>query len=60
MKEFRNYDILVDITSLAGHRKSIVEQMGVVAIFEGDLPVFATHRFVKKKTKNCKNSSLYR
>jgi len=44
VKEFKAYDILVDITRLAGHRKSIVEHVGFVAIFDGNLPVFATHR----------------
>lgn len=49
VQEFKEFDVLVDITKLAGHRKAIVEQVGFVAIFEGDLPVFATHRLSSGK-----------
>lgn len=49
VNEFEEYDILVDITRLAGHRKAVIEQVGFVAIFEGDLPVFATHRLSSRK-----------
>ena len=48
VKEFKTYDILVDITRLAGHRKSIVEHVGFIAIFDGNLPIFATHRLGKR------------
>lgn len=47
VKEFKAYDILVDITRLAGHRKSIVEHVGFIAIFDGNLPVFATHKLAR-------------
>lgn len=49
VKEFCTYDIFIDITRLAGHRKSIVEHVGFVAIFDGNLPVFATHKLAPKE-----------
>lgn len=47
VNEFEEVTILVDITRLAGHRKALIEQVGFVAVFDGNLPVFATHKLSK-------------
>ncbi len=46
VNDYKNITLLIDITRLAGHRKALVEQAGFSAIFDGNLPVFATHKHI--------------
>lgn len=49
INDFRNVTLLIDITRLAGHRKALIEQAGFNAVFDSNLPVFATHKLLKKE-----------
>lgn len=48
ISDFKDITLLIDITRLAGHRKALIEQAGFEAVFDGNLPVFATHKLLKK------------